>query len=145
MKFLPFILLMTSSCALANPSSVDQARHQALLFNKWYIQQISQNKYPLTNSKEIEKFVTRDTLKKLHDADGKEDEDYGSDFFLKAQDYEQEWPDNVSVIQSDYDPVCTNVYIAFGKEKKHIVVDCMVKEAGAWKIQSVAGTEIMPN
>lgn len=144
MKALSLVLLLISSSVLADSYPVDQARHQALIFNKWYIKQISQSKYPITDGHEIDKYVATDTLKKLRHPNVDGEEDYGPDFFLRAQDYDNDWPDNVNVIQSDFDPVCTNVYVAFGKAKKHVVVDCMIKESGTWKIQSVTNLDIMP-
>jgi hypothetical protein len=37
------------------------------------------------------------------------------------------------------------VYISFGKKRDHTVIDCMVKENGAWKVQSVASVNISDN
>nr|WP_278435918.1 DUF3828 domain-containing protein [Enterobacter mori] len=65
--------------------------------------------------------------------------------FLKAQDIGDDWPSNVAAIAGDTDPVCVNVYIAFGKKQEHIVIDCMVKENGAWKVQSVSRVEFSRN
>lgn len=144
MKVLSLFLLIVSSSVVAGSYTVDQARHQALIFNKWYIKQISQEKYPITDGQELDKYVSADTLKKLRHTNINGEEDYDSDFFLRTQDYDNDWPENVSIIQSDYDPVCTNIYVAFGKDKKHVVVDCMIKESGTWKIQSVTNLDVMP-
>lgn len=144
MNFLSLFLLIVSSSVMAGSYPVDQARNQALMFNKWYIKQISQGKYPITEGQELDKYVSANTLKKLRQTNTNDEEDYDSDFFLRTQDYDDDWPENVSVIQSDHDPVCTNIYVAFGKDKKHVVVDCMIKESGTWKIQSVTNLDVMP-
>ncbi len=143
MKALSLVLLLVSSSVLADSYPVDQARHQALIFNKWYINQISQSKYPITDGHEIDKYVATDTLKKLRHPNVDGEEDYGSDFFY-VPGIMTTTGQIMNVIQSDYDPVCTNVYVAFGKAKKHVVVDCMIKESGTWKIQSVTNLDIMP-
>ncbi|HCJ6375868.1 DUF3828 domain-containing protein [Citrobacter sp. RHBSTW-00671] len=121
---------------------------RAFEFNKWYINQINKDIYPISSGHEIDSFVTSDTMKKLrHAQDPKyaDDEFYDADFFIKAQYIGDDWPTNVTVVSSDYDPVCVNVYVSFGKKQDHTVVDCMVQENGIWKVQSVVGYEIYHN
>ena len=64
--------------------------------------------------------------------------------FIKAQDYSEDWR-QIEIVSSDYDPVCMQVYVSFGTNKAHTVIDCMVQEGGAWKVQSVARQDILPN
>ena len=42
-------------------------------------------------------------------------------------------------------PACMQVYISFGKKRDHTVIDCMVKEDGVWKVESVASMNISDN
>ena len=145
MKKALFILLLGSCSALAHQNDPVQ---QAVNFNKWYVNQISKDAFPITDSREIDKFVTASTMKKLRhaqDPNYADDDFYDADIFLKAQDIGDDWPSNVAAIAGDTDPVCVNVYIAFGKKLEHIVIDCMVKENGAWKVQSVARVEFSRN
>lgn len=144
-----FALLIASTCATAGTDSASlQPEKAALAFNKWYMQQINADKYPITDGHDIDKYVTRDTMKKLRKAQDPKYSDemyYDADFFMKAQDWDDDWVTNVTVISSEYDPVCLNVWVAFGKQQKYIVVDCMVEEAGSWKIQSVTGPLVSRN
>lgn len=120
-------------------SNVKGAETAALNFNKWYVGQLMQDKSPLTDYSALSKYVTSDTisaLKKLYSGDSNDVDVPDADMFIKAQDYENDW-NQVSVISSDFDPVCTNVYISFGSKKEHVVDDCMSNENGAWKIRSV--------
>jgi hypothetical protein len=55
--------------------------------------------------------------------------------FLKAQYVGDDWPQNVTAIAGDTDPVCVNVYTHLAKQE-HVVIDCMVKENNLWKVQS---------
>lgn len=144
MKKLLALLLFTPALAMAS-GDFDQPIKQALAFNKWYLQQIKDYKNPLTDGHDIDKFVTASTLKKLRAAVGNDNEYYDADFFTRSQVFDDNWPENVSVVSSDYDPVCLNIYVSFGKDEKHTVIDCMVKEGGTWKIQSVAGQAILKN
>ncbi|MCE0828474.1 MULTISPECIES: DUF3828 domain-containing protein [Buttiauxella] len=144
MKILTAFMLLVSTSTLA-ASDYDQPIKLAQEFNQWYLQQISQNKNPLTDGHDIDKYVTKSTLEKLRSAIGNEAEFYDADFFIRAQDFGEDWPTNVTVVSSDYDPVCFNIYVSYGKKQQHTVIDCMVKESGTWKIQSVAGQTILRN
>lgn len=143
---LAFCLL--SSVAFAGQSD---AIDRAVEFNRWYVSQIAKDVFPITDGHEIDKFVTASTMKKLrHTQDPGYGEDesnvfYDADLFLKAQDIGDDWPKNINAVAGDSDPVCINVYVAFGKKQDHIVIDCMIKENGAWKVQSVAAVEFSKN
>ena len=60
MKKALFILLLGSCSALAHQNDPVQ---QAVNFNKWYVNQISKDAFPITDSREIDKFVTASTMK----------------------------------------------------------------------------------
>lgn len=144
MKKILILALLTSS-AMAN--SNDPVT-QAVKFNSWYVHQIAQDKSPVNDGHEIDNYVTAETLHKLRrtqDPAYNDEEFYEADLFLKAQDIGDDWPQNVSAIAGDTDPVCVNVYIAFGKTQDHIVIDCMVKENDIWKVQSVANVNFSRN
>lgn len=145
MKKLLFIIL---SCSIAGAAdNLNAPVQRAVEFNRWYITQINADKYPITDSAEINKFVTADTLKKLRRTQeaGYTGEFYEADFFTKSQYIGADWQQNVAVVAGDVDPVCINVYISFGAKQEHTVIDCMVKENDVWKVQSVAGQEILRN
>ncbi|BBV31117.1 MULTISPECIES: DUF3828 domain-containing protein [Citrobacter freundii complex] len=142
-KLLLFLLMASSAMAKTNDPV-----NQAVVFNNWYVNQINNNNFPITDGKDIDKYVTASTMQKLRRTQDPNYDDevfYDADFFLKAQDIGEDWPGNVSAIAGDTDPVCVNVYVAFGKEQKHIVIDCMVKESGFWKVQSVTSLQFIRN
>lgn len=142
-KLLLFLLMASSAMAKTNDPV-----NQAIVFNNWYVNQINNNNFPITDGKDIDKYVTASTMQKLRRTQDPNYDDevfYDADFFLKAQDIGEDWPGNVSAIAGDTDPVCVNVYVAFGKEQKHIVIDCMVKESGFWKVQSVTSLQFIRN
>lgn len=138
----PLIVLLFLSATVH--AGVNDPESQALEFNKWYINQINTDRNPITEGHEIDKYVTTETLKKLRHADDPKFADaefYDADIFTKSQYIGDDWADFVTVVAGDTDPVCVNVYIEFGKKKKHTVIDCMVKEDGFWKVQSVAARD----
>jgi len=119
----------------------------ALKFNKWYIAQELKGKYPEGDYEGLRPYVTSNTitaLKKSNSADPNIEDTPDADMFIKAQDWDDDWQ-QIEVVSSDYDPVCMQVYVSFGAKQEHTVIDCMVKEDGAWKVQSVAGQEILRN
>lgn len=132
------MLLLTPTLATAKLSPPEEA---ALKFNRWYIKQLMDDKLPMNNYDKLAKYVATDTinaLKSLYDADDDGNKDYpDADMFIKAQDFGDDW-NKITIVDGDYDPVCTHVYIAFGQKKDHIVADCMVQDdAGNWKVRSV--------
>lgn len=111
------LLLLYASFALANQSVPVQ---QAVKFNRWYVNQINNDAFPITDSQEIDKYVTELTMKKLRRTQDPRyaDEVFcNADIFLKAQYVGDDWPNNVNAIAGDKDLICFNVYIAFGKSK----------------------------
>ncbi|EHA5652591.1 DUF3828 domain-containing protein [Salmonella enterica] len=143
MKKLLLLLLIATSAIADSSDPVSQA----VAFNKWYVAQIDKNNFPITDGRVIDKYVTATTMQKLRrtqapDYDGVF---YSADFFLKAQDISEDWPGHVTAIAGDTDPICVNVYVAFGEKQSHIVSDCMVKEDGSWKVQSVTSLQFTRN
>ncbi|EPS2710086.1 DUF3828 domain-containing protein [Cronobacter turicensis] len=128
-----------STTAVASDETLEQHPQQAALnFNRWYISGFQNAHQDLLDSKEIRHYVTKTTLEKLRRARTNENEFYDADFFIKAQDILPDWASHIVVRDVEYDPVCTQVYVSFGQNPVHGVIDCMVKEAGIWKVQSVA-------
>jgi Protein of unknown function (DUF3828) len=139
-SFLIALLFAGVVHAEADPTGTGEPQATALRFNQWYVSQFIADKFPITDGHEIDKYVSKETLRKLRHAQDPQyadEEFYDADFFMKSQDAGNDWQ-KVSVIFSEYDPVCTNVYVAFGDHHEHVVIDCMIKEEGTWKVQSVA-------
>ncbi|MGQ4694411.1 DUF3828 domain-containing protein [Enterobacter asburiae] len=145
MKNILLLLFIFSSSAMADHSDpIERAKE----FNKWYVNQIDKDAFPITDGNEIDKYVAASTMKKLRHAQDPryaDEEFYEADIFLKAQYVGDDWPQNVTAIAGDTDPVCVNVYIAFGKKQDHVVIDCMVKENNLWKVQSVSNADFSRN
>ncbi|HDT2077755.1 DUF3828 domain-containing protein [Enterobacter cloacae] len=146
MKKILLAYLLLPSLSLAAQKLPPEAT-TALQFNRWYISQIMSGKDPLTDYRTLSRYVTRETISKLKAMEKLDPNEYDVpdvDMFIKAQGYENDWG-AVSTRALDYDAACMQVYISFGKKQEHTVIDCMVKEEGVWKIQSVAGVDIPNN
>ncbi|WP_084999336.1 DUF3828 domain-containing protein [Cronobacter sakazakii] len=130
---------LCSTTAVASDETLEQKPQQAALnFNRWYISGFQNTHQDLLDSKQIRHYVTKTTREKLRRARPNENEFYDADFFIKAQDILPDWTSHIVITDVEYDPVCTQVYVSFGQNPAHGVIDCMVKEAGIWKVQSVA-------
>lgn len=77
------LLLLVASSAMA---STNDPVNQAVAFNKWYVNQINNNNFPITDGKDIDKYVTASTMKKLRRTQDPNYEDevfYNADFFSR--------------------------------------------------------------
>lgn len=138
------LLLCSSAYAVVSPAGPEET---ALKFNHWYVEQLIKENNPLMDYTGLSLYVTSSTINALkiaNAADPNIEDVPDSDMFIKAQDYSADWQ-QIEIVSSDYDPVCRHVYVSFGANKAHTVIDCMVKEDGVWKVQSVAGQKILPN
>ena len=136
MKALFFFLFALSPFAVAD--SISPPWMAALKFNQWYIAQLDQNKPPVLNPDIMNNYVAAETIaaiKEMYSGDSNEKDMPDADMFIKSQDWDEDW-NQITVLHSDFDAVCTNVYIAFGKKQDHVVADCLVEEKGKWKVRS---------
>jgi hypothetical protein len=53
---------------------------------------------------------------KMYSGDSNEKDMPDADMFIKSQDWDEDW-NQITVLHSEFDAVCTNVYIAFGKTR----------------------------
>lgn len=74
-------------------------------------------------------------IKEMYSGDSNDKDMPDADMFIKAQDWDDDW-NQITVLHSDFDAVCTNVYVAFGKKQDHVIADCLVEEQGKWKVRS---------
>ncbi|MFJ5852302.1 DUF3828 domain-containing protein [Enterobacter cancerogenus] len=142
MKKVAVLLILSATASAADDMQIPMQR--ALEFNRWYVNQINGDHFPISDSGRIDTYVTASTMQKLRHAQDPryaDEEYYDADFFTKSQYIGDDWTQNVSIASYDVDPVCVNVIITYGKKNPHTVIDCMVKENGVWKIQSVAARD----
>ena len=132
------LLIATSTVAASDNTAPQDA---AVEFNRRYLSQVTHDIAPDYASNIMQKYVTTATLGKLRHVNEQERQSgeqlYDADFFIKSQYIGDDWLKNIAVLSADADPVCLSVQIAFGAKQDHVVADCMIKENGLWKIQSV--------
>ncbi|MBS7559217.1 MULTISPECIES: DUF3828 domain-containing protein [Pseudomonas] len=131
---------MHQSVALADCASSPKPATQA--FYSWYLQTFSEDKDPLTdNVPEMKKYVSDSLIakikKQMASPDGLEE-----DYFLKAQDYMDEWLTQIKVSEPQIQGSSAKEQVTLGStpDTTQIVDVRMIKDKGCWKIDEVLST-----
>jgi hypothetical protein len=108
-------------------------------FYAWYLNELSKNQDPISDSAStMKKYVSSKTLKKIHQMinspSGME-----SDYFLKTQDYLDEWlaapKSQIKRISNGNAEVI--ITLGGGTKSSHQISAAMLTEGGYWKIGKV--------
>lgn len=148
-RFLALVILVAAFAlplpvAAAEPAKAPASTPEENIrsFYKWYVTALIANRDPMKQRAEMKRFATDRLLneidKKKKSADG-----LGSDYFLDAQDFDDQWAKKISV---------SNVDIQGAKATAHVLLDGppdmrrklalqLVNEAGVWKIDKVQGRD----
>lgn len=129
-------LLAVSEAVAASSMSADQTTSA---FYKWYLHSLASGREPLSDDRKILfKYVSRalvsDIEKSMHS-----DEGLDEDYFIKAQDYLDEWESNIVVGKPAVAGSTASVALQLGgKGDNHRRFSvALIKEAGTWKIRNV--------
>ena len=109
-------------------------------FYSWYVTALVANRDPMKQRTEMKRFATDRLLKEI-DKMKKGPDGLNGDYFLDAQDFDEQWAKKISV---------SNVKIDGAKASAHMLLDGpdgmrkklvlhLVNDAGAWKIDKVQG------
>lgn len=130
--------------ALAEPAKSSGATPEESIrsFYKWYVTALIANRDPMKQSAEMKRFATDRLLKEI-DKMKKGPDGLNGDYFLDAQDFDDQWAKRISV---------SNVEIKGAKSTAHVLLDGaqgmrrklivqLVNDGGAWKIDQVQGRD----
>jgi hypothetical protein len=128
--------LFIASQAAASSLSADQATS---VFYKWYLHSLAAGREPLSDDRRtLFKYVARalvgDIEKSMHS-----DEGLDEDYFIKAQDYLDEWESTIVVDKPAVSGSTAVVALQLGRSRDNLrrFSIALIKEAGAWKIRRV--------
>jgi hypothetical protein len=110
-------------------------------FYKWYTSNLKRKVEPIKEQKtELKKFVTNRLLKEIEKVAEKPGEP-GADYFLDAQDYDDEWGDRITITRSTYhdSAIILQVMLDGLQIPKHRLEVALLREEGVWKIDRVKG------
>ncbi|WP_445231056.1 DUF3828 domain-containing protein [Duganella rhizosphaerae] len=123
--------------ALANTSQ--PAEQTVSAFYEWYLRSLAAGREPLSDDrKEISKYVSRSLVRELEKR-MRSDEGMEEDYFIKAQDYLDDWERSVVVDKATVDGEKARAALQLGAtgESRRRFSIALVREGGIWKIRSV--------
>jgi hypothetical protein len=141
MKIL-LVLLVVLFFHIGVSSQTNSPEQSAKDFYKWYLTELNAEREPIRDNKRLMlQKVSARLGKWLY---SKAYEEYGADYILDAQDYEQSWANGISAAPAATKGNVSNVkltftpkrgtFSGFGVRKMNIR---LVKENGVWKIDMV--------
>lgn len=129
-------LFIAVQAVAANSSSAEQTTSA---FYKWYLHSLATGREPLSDDrKTVLKYVApslvREIEEKMRSDDGLEE-----DYFIKAQDYLDEWAPNVIVNKAVVRDGTALVALKLGTNGESVrrFSVTLISEGGTWKIQRV--------
>lgn len=140
-----FSLLLAAAAfhqSVAFADCANSPKPVAEAFYNWYLQSSSDEKDPMTdNIPQMKQYVSDgliDRIKKqMASPDGLEE-----DYFIKAQDYMEEWLTQISVSEPQVQGASAREQVTLGNtpDTTQVVDVLLVKDNGCWKINDVLST-----
>lgn len=112
-------------------------------FYTWYFAKNAKGGFPLLDEG-MRTYVAARTLNGLRDAYRREDLPGDADYFLKVQDYQQDWPTHIDVHPAILLDGVAVVPVTFGSAQKASVVVFLQREGSSWKVIKVDDTRGYP-
>lgn len=136
------ILAIPSGAADSSKVSTATPEESIRSFYQWYVTALIANRNPMKQRAEMKRFATDRLLKEI-DKMKKGADGLNGDYFLDAQDFNDQWAKKIAV---------SNVKIAGTKATAHVLLDGaegmrkklvvqLVNDTGAWKIDKVQGRD----
>ena len=111
-------------------------------FYRWYVTALVANRDPMKQRTEMKRFATDRLLKEI-DKMKKGPEGLNGDYFLDAQDFDEQWAKKISISKVKIEGAKASAHVFLdGPEgmRKNLVVQS-VNDAGIWKIDRVQGRD----
>jgi hypothetical protein len=150
MKHLASLITLLGAVALASSSvaaetskaSTATPEESIRSFYSWYVTALVANRDPMKQRAEMKRFATDRLLKEI-DKMKKGPEGLNGDYFLDAQDFDEQWAKKISVSNVKIEGTKATAHVLLdGPEgmRKKLVVQ-LVNDAGSWKIDRVQGRD----
>lgn len=131
------LLVLIIACDRSTPStpSPAQATQQ---FYAWYLADLEAHGTPLDSSSLIAAYVTPDLLKSIREG-GAQPEPRNSDYFLRVQDWPDDWGKNIAAVVETQRADTATVRVTLGSETatRRALLLSLVYRAPAWLIYRV--------
>jgi hypothetical protein len=134
------VLLVVVVCFSALQAQTQTPAAAAQGFYRWYVGELNASRFPIDkNRPEMRRRVSARLARWLFSPAYRE---YGADYFLDAQDYDEAWASSVTAAPGKTTGNTATVTVTMPKTDvfdRKVVTVSLVKEAGAWKIDKVKG------
>lgn len=137
-------LFVLGSVNLTSAQAAQTPEQIAAEFYKWYLSELNRDRDPRTEAKQkVLKYLSRRAGKWLYSIAA---DDYGADYFIAAQDFDEEWAETVSVSKAVVKGNRASLTVTLGVYPdgrkyegigKHVLRLKMVREGGLWKIDRI--------
>ena len=138
-----FIALLTLGAnallAQAAAAKSDQPSEVVDAFYRWYIKALVQGRDPMKQDKvTLRKFVATSLLDEI-DRRMKSPDGLDADYFLQAQDYQDEWKNNVAVARPETNGAIATTLVTLTAKgsKPYRLKVTLKKDPASWKISKV--------
>lgn len=141
-----FTLFLSLSLGLTLPPQLACAETEAIApdvvsakFYKWYLHALSTDEEPLINDKAcLANYVSKALMSEL-EARMQSEEGLDADYFIKAQDYLDDWEENISTQIQPVKGSMKEVVVTLGatQESLHRLSVTLVREGNDWKIRKI--------
>jgi len=127
----------------AGPAAAKDSPEQAAkAFYEWYLKEANASRFPIRDDKP--QMRARASARLTRWLFSKAYEEYGADYFLDAQDYDENWANNITARRISLKGPKATVKLTMSVPKgtqsgfgtRSLTIG-LVNEAGAWKIDSV--------
>jgi hypothetical protein len=146
----PFTLVcMLLVCAFGahaqSPASSQNTPQPTLTaFYHWYLEELAKSRDPFHDDRaKIEVYVSKGLLREI-DRRSKSSEGLDEDYFIRAQDYLEDWASNIVVSDVQTKGTTASAVVTLGstKQSRHPLSLNLIKEGDAWKISKVSAGHI---
>jgi hypothetical protein len=136
------LLLISAFGVRAQSPASSQSTPQATVaaFYHWYLEALAKNRDPLHEDRsKIEVYVSKGLLREI-DRRTNSSEGLDEDYFIRAQDYLDDWASNIVVSDVHIDGRAASAMVTLGstKQSRHRLALNLVNEGDVWKISKVS-------
>ena len=144
-RFLALVALLAVALGLpaqAEPAKSSTATPEESIrsFYHWYVTALIANRDPMKQRAEMKRFATDRLLKEI-DKMKKGPDGLNGDYFLDAQDFDDQWAKKIAVsnVKVEGAKAMAHVLLDGGEGMRKKLVVQLVNDADSWKIDKVQG------
>ncbi len=132
------VTFVLANVGIISAKAVATPEQTAKNFYVWYLAELNKNKFPIDQKQTMNKSISK---RLSHWVYSPAYEEYGADYFIDAQDFDENWQATTTRAVIKGNTATFKVLLAAPKGQKSLFKQTlqikMVKEGGAWKIDSV--------